>query len=107
MTEIAKTTIYAILGLAFIAGTWWYLQYRHSLASYESGVGCDIGDDNQQNPTPLPTQAEIQQVLVNRGYDIEIDGVIGMKSRAAWDTEICNQHAKKYFGKSENYLDSQ
>ena len=46
----------------------------------------------------LPTQTEIQQILVDRGYDIGpdgIDGVIGEDSRDAWDLAKCDEFYKE------------
>jgi len=54
--------------------------------------------EREQTPQ-LPSQSEIQQWLVEMGYGIEVDGVIGEKSRAAWDVAYCNQSAAQY-----NYL---
>ncbi len=38
-------------------------------------------------PTPLPTIAQIQQELVNRGHGIEVDGELGDKTQEAWNAE--------------------
>ena len=43
----------------------------------------------------LPTQTEIQQILVDRGYDIGldgIDGIIGKDSRDAWNLAKCDEY---------------
>jgi len=45
----------------------------------------------------LPTFIEIQQELINRGYKLKADGVIGKDTLAAWKKEICNEYAAKYF----------
>ena len=47
--------------------------------------------------TQIPTFRELQQQLVDLGYDIEVDGRIGKKTISAWEKEICNQHAIKAF----------
>ncbi len=41
----------------------------------------------QPNPTPLPSITQIQQELVNRGHDIEVDGRLGPATQKAWDEE--------------------
>lgn len=85
-----------IIGLAFIVLVGWYIAPEGE--SLESGVGSLMGDDGRHNPTPLlPSQSDIQQALVDRGYDIKIDGVIGAESRKAWDAEINNQFTREYF----------
>ena len=40
----------------------------------------------------LPTFHQIQQQLVDLGYDIEVDGRIGKNTLAAWDRQICHKH---------------
>lgn len=53
---------------------------------------------NLHSPEPyLPTFRDIQEELVDRGYDIEVDGKIGRKTIEAWDRAICEDHAAKYF----------
>jgi len=99
--------IFGLAAVSAIAYLTWLRTQDASIAPppYESGLGRiarkdvagDVKDDILPSPF-LPSQAEIQQMLVDRGYDIEIDGVIGKESRRVWDMEICNQHAKKYFG---------
>ncbi len=46
----------------------------------------------------LPSQSDIQRILVDRGYNIGpdgIDGVIGTDSRDAWDLAKCDDYAKE------------
>ncbi len=38
-------------------------------------------------PQPLPTITQIQQELVRRGHDIEVDGKLGAATQQAWDEE--------------------
>ena len=48
----------------------------------------------------LSSQAEIQQKLVDLGYDIGgkgIDGVVGEDTRHAWDKAICDRFTEKIF----------
>ena len=57
----------------------------------------DIAAPETQTQADMPTFEDIQQMLVDRGYNIEIDGRIGKETLKAWDTEICNQEASKMF----------
>jgi len=45
----------------------------------------------------FPSQTDMQIILVEAGYDIQVDGVIGKASREAWDDYtmrlIDDQHA--------------
>jgi hypothetical protein len=41
----------------------------------------------------LPSQRQVQEYLVSKGHDIEVDGVIGKESREAWELES-NKEAK-------------
>ena len=55
---------------------------------------------NERNKVPhLITFKELQQELVDRGYDIVVDGRIGKATIKAWDMELCNQEAIKEFEK--------
>ena len=49
----------------------------------------------------LPGPMEIQRQLIDLGYDIKLDGVIGDKTKAAWSTAYGNQSALKYWPKDE------
>ena len=52
----------------------------------------------------IPTRGDIQQMLVDRGYDIGpkgVDGKIGEDTITAWDRAICDQYAAQYFGVQE------
>ncbi len=44
----------------------------------------------------LPSQADIQQALVDRGYDLRVDGVVGPDTRTAWDEAYRNQEASRW-----------
>lgn len=49
----------------------------------------------------IPTIREIQEKLLNNGYDIGpkgIDGEMGEDTIKAWEQAVCNQYAAKYFG---------
>ncbi len=49
----------------------------------------------------IPTIREIQEKLLDKGYDIGpkgIDGKMGEDTIKAWETAVCNQYAAKYFG---------
>lgn len=52
-----------------------------------------------QTQAQIPTFTEIQQMLVEKGYKIKVDGVIGTETLKAWDAELCNQQASKMFKK--------
>lgn len=48
----------------------------------------------------IPTPTEIQQLLIERGYNVGPDGAdgkIGTKTLKAWDRAICDQYAAEYF----------
>ena len=45
----------------------------------------------------IPSPIEIQQMLINKGYDLKLDGIIGKETKAAWDKETGNQYAEKWF----------
>lgn len=49
----------------------------------------------------LPSQSDIQQMLVDRGADIEVDGVVGAKTRKEWDRLVCDQINKELWPKGE------
>ncbi len=40
----------------------------------------------------LITPTELQQELVNRGYNLTVDGVVGRETRLAWDLAINQQY---------------
>jgi len=65
------------------------------LLCWRVGESCGVKRGIEQQKKHLPKQTEIQQVLVDRGYDIQVDGVIGEKTRDAWDKEYCNYMALK------------
>lgn len=47
----------------------------------------------------IPTQAELQQMLVNKGYDVGgdgVDGIVGANTIKGWELWECQQHAKKW-----------
>jgi len=47
----------------------------------------------------IPSKHEIQQMLVDAGYDIcedGVDGKIGGKTKTAWDEAVFNQYAAEY-----------
>ncbi len=53
----------------------------------------------------VPTMCEIQELLIDRGYDVGEDGVdcdIGTDTKTAWNKAICDQVAVK-FSKGETY----
>ncbi len=43
----------------------------------------------------LITQTELQHELVSRGYDIEVDGVVGDETRIAWDLAVCQEYYER------------
>lgn len=47
----------------------------------------------------LQTPEQIQQELTYRGYNIEVDGVMGKSTIDAWDAEIKKEEMKKLFDK--------
>ncbi len=46
---------------------------------------------------PLPTITQIQQELVSRGHDIEVDGRLGPATQEAWDEETLKGIVYKNF----------
>ena len=54
-----------------------------------------------QTQADMPTFEEIQEELVRRGHNIEVDGRIGKQTLNAWDAEICDQEASKMFERME------
>jgi len=50
--------------------------------------GCSWHSAKTAKITVIPTQTDIQTMLVKAGYDIQVDGVIGQASREAWDNYI-------------------
>jgi len=58
-----------------------------------------LKDDPAQ--ADMPTFEEIQEELVRRGHNIEIDGRIGKETLRAWDKEIIEQSASKMFKRME------
>jgi len=80
---MTKTQKHNIITLCLIIGAIVFLLY----ATMES--------DTEQPEQVLPTQAEVQQELIDRGYSIELDGIIGKASRAAWDLECAKQDNKR------------
>ncbi len=67
-------------------------------------------DDKLEAPdTNMPTFADIQQMLVESGHNIKVDGKIckgwnvpeHSETLTAWDLEICNQEASKMFKRME------
>jgi len=79
-----------VIGVALaITGFRIYAHFRPSPAAY----GTQSAD--------MPTFEEIQEELVRRGHNIEIDGRIGKQTLNAWDAEICDQEASKMFERME------
>lgn len=70
-----------------------------------AGAGYEYTQHRCAVPEPqikhlLPSQQDIQHRLTKMGYDIGpkgVDGVIGGKSRIAWDEAYGNQCAALYF----------
>ena len=51
---------------------------------------------------PLRSQTEVQQYLLNAGYGIEVDGIVGKDTRLAWDTYIMEtRYAQDNSGSTE------
>ncbi len=50
---------------------------------------------------PMITFTELQQQLVDRGYNIKVDGRIGKETLKAWSTEICNDYYRKTIARME------
>jgi len=67
------------------------------------GTGCWLeSKEPDQAVVPVPTFIEVQQMLVDRGYDIGtdgVDGVIGPNTIKGWDRAICDQEASRMFKK--------
>ncbi len=84
-----KTVIVILLGLLFAYAVGLGVQkYQTQIITLQSQI--------QQAEERLPSQADIQRRLVELGYDIEVDSVIGRQSRDAWDKATCNQYAAKW-----------
>ncbi len=48
----------------------------------------------------LTTVTDVQRELVALGFDIEVDGVLGPKTRWAWEQAEANQMASEYMTES-------
>ena len=66
-------------------------------------VGCCLmtaiyytAPDVVESQPHFPTPAEIQQQLVDAGYDIDVDGIIGTETLKAWDKALCTQYASTH-----------
>ena len=79
-----------IVGIIFWAGV--YRCWRYTVAIYASQT---------QQQADMPTFEDIQKMLVDRGHNIEVDGIVGKETLRAWDIEICNQEASKMFERME------
>ena len=82
--------------------------YIVSHGGYSLGLRFQVTGDSIKEARPvnpyaqrLPRPKEIQQMLVDRGHDIVIDGKIGTISQDAWDYEVNNDYARVYFVKGE------
>lgn len=45
----------------------------------------------------IPSPYELQRMLVERGYDIKVDGKIGPQTMEAWNSVYIQQSANSYF----------
>ena len=84
----ARTICHIIL-LSLVAGVAWR-------AGENCGVKRGVADAKQY----LPTQRQIQQMLVARGQDIGqhgVDGVIDDDTRTAWDNAVADEQFKDKF----------
>lgn len=48
----------------------------------------------------VPTIDQIQQMLVDRGHDIRVDGIMGRETLDAWQEVVFNQYAREYMTES-------
>jgi peptidoglycan hydrolase-like protein with peptidoglycan-binding domain len=56
----------------------------------------------QRAENHIPTITELQQMLIDKGhYNLKIDGRLGPETMAAWEREINNQYAAKWFEKRD------
>ena len=55
------------------------------------GITEDLGTDAQYIER-IPTFIEIQELLVCKGYDIKVDGIIGANTLKVWEKAICQQY---------------
>lgn len=73
------------------------------------GIRCIIKGPSiapeSQSQAPMITFTEIQQILVDRGHNIEIDGRIGKETLRAWSVEICNDYYRKTIARMEKEND--
>ena len=63
-----------------------------------------VGDKLTLSPTAIPTIAEIQQALVDKGYDLKIDGMYGSATKDAWDKEIRKRELETFNEYAEKYM---
>lgn len=82
--EMNKKKLALIIVLAFFAG--------YCLAAAIYFTAPDVVESQMQ----IPTIVEVQQMLVDKGYEIEVDGIIGKETLTAWDRAICNEEASKH-----------
>jgi len=88
--KIFKTiTVWLVAGM-IIYGTGRIVQaYQRQINLLQARV--------QQAEEHIPTIMELQQLLLNKGYKLKIDGRLGPETKKAWKREINNQYAAEYF----------
>ncbi len=54
----------------------------------------------------IPTFTELQEMLVAKGYDLKVDGIIGIETIMVWDKAISQQYASRwdYFYENDKKL---
>ena len=93
--EKEATIICAICGMFFMLCIFW-------AAIFPQNKEGDVRDT--EVPVLIPTKHELQQALVDAGYDIGpkgVDGDIGTDTIKAWDMYICDQFAAAEFERME------
>lgn len=77
MTELIKLIITLAIAAVIFAGTGLAVQ----------NLSVDAGQSRPET-MPLPSPTDIQRMLIDRGHQIEADGIVGPKTRAAWEAEM-------------------
>ena len=84
--KIIQLTIALIIGLLLVA----------AICGFTASVHNKITTLRAQVDR-VPTVEELQQRLVNQGYAVEIDGIVGPETLKQWNRYICDQYAIEAF----------
>jgi len=89
-----KTILVGLVAGMIIYGTGKVVQaYQRQITLLEGRV--------QRAEEHIPTITELQQMLVNKGHKLKIDGRLGPETIKTWKWEINNYFAAGYFEKGD------